>query len=116
MMWQPYIRDNGEWYAAKILQGFFGAPIESLAEITISDVVSLDFHSVVVGYWVIGSKICSLVLHPRERKIYCSICPRTGIQQWYCSLDNWFHQRWPVLPLGFCKSQKVMKQTCLVAF
>ena len=40
MVWQPHIRTNGEWIAAKILQGTFGAPMESLAEITISDVVS----------------------------------------------------------------------------
>ncbi|KAL4906335.1 hypothetical protein BDW74DRAFT_167421 [Aspergillus multicolor] len=38
MVWQPHIRSNGEWIAAKILQGFFGAPIESIAEITVSDV------------------------------------------------------------------------------
>lgn len=40
MLWQPYIRSNGQWIGAKILQGFFGAPIESLGEITVSDVVS----------------------------------------------------------------------------
>lgn len=39
MIWQPYVRSNGEWIATKILQGIFGAPIESLAEITVSDVV-----------------------------------------------------------------------------
>ncbi|RSL91632.1 hypothetical protein CEP52_014204 [Fusarium oligoseptatum] len=38
MVWQPYVRSNGEWIATKILQGIFGAPIESLAEITVSDV------------------------------------------------------------------------------
>ncbi|KAI9150869.1 MFS-type transporter [Paramyrothecium foliicola] len=38
MIWQPHIRTNGEWIAAKILQGIFGAPMESLAEITVSDV------------------------------------------------------------------------------
>ncbi|KAJ4125250.1 hypothetical protein NW754_013536 [Fusarium falciforme] len=38
MIWQPYVRSNGEWIATKILQGIFGAPIESLAEITVSDV------------------------------------------------------------------------------
>lgn len=39
MLWQPHVRSNGEWIATKILQGIFGAPIESLAEITVSDVV-----------------------------------------------------------------------------
>lgn len=41
MVWQPYVRSNGEWIATKILQGIFGAPIESLAEITVSDVVRI---------------------------------------------------------------------------
>ena len=41
MIWQPYVRSNGEWIATKILQGIFGAPIESLAEITVSDVVRI---------------------------------------------------------------------------
>jgi MFS family permease len=41
MVWQPHVRSNGEWIATKILQGVFGAPIESLAEITVSDVVRL---------------------------------------------------------------------------
>jgi MFS family permease len=38
MVWQPHIQTNGQWIAAKILQGFFGAPMESIAEITVSDV------------------------------------------------------------------------------
>ncbi|KAL1878112.1 hypothetical protein VTK73DRAFT_8073 [Phialemonium thermophilum] len=38
MVWQPHVRSNGEWIATKILQGIFGAPMESLAEITVSDV------------------------------------------------------------------------------
>ncbi|KAL4884614.1 putative MFS transporter [Aspergillus karnatakaensis] len=38
MVWQPHITSNGQWIAAKILQGFLGAPIESIAEITVSDV------------------------------------------------------------------------------
>lgn len=41
MIWQPHITTSGEWYAAKVLQGIFGAPMESIAEITVSDVVSL---------------------------------------------------------------------------
>lgn len=40
MIWQPHITTSGEWYAAKVLQGIFGAPMESIAEITVSDVVS----------------------------------------------------------------------------
>jgi hypothetical protein len=40
MVWQAHIKSNGEWIAAKILQGIFGAPIESIAEVTIAHVVS----------------------------------------------------------------------------
>lgn len=39
MIWQPYTTTNGQWIAAKILQGSFGALLESLGEIFISDVV-----------------------------------------------------------------------------
>ncbi|ODQ61892.1 hypothetical protein WICANDRAFT_24927 [Wickerhamomyces anomalus NRRL Y-366-8] len=37
-VWSPYCKSNGEWIGSKILQGFFGAPIESLGEITMSDI------------------------------------------------------------------------------
>lgn len=37
-IWAPYTRNNGQWIANKILQGFFGAPIESLCEISVTDV------------------------------------------------------------------------------
>ncbi|MCJ1371051.1 hypothetical protein MMC20_002266 [Loxospora ochrophaea] len=38
MVWVPYTNTNGQWIASKILQGFFGAPIESLCEISMTDV------------------------------------------------------------------------------
>ena len=38
MVWVPYTKSNGQWIASKILQGFFGAPIESLCEISMTDV------------------------------------------------------------------------------
>ena len=41
MVWVPYTKTNGQWIASKILQGFFGAPIESLCEISVTDIVSL---------------------------------------------------------------------------
>lgn len=41
MIWAPYTTNNAQWIASKILQGFFGSPIESLCEITITDLVSL---------------------------------------------------------------------------
>ncbi|KAK4934834.1 hypothetical protein LTR10_024002 [Elasticomyces elasticus] len=37
MIWAPYTNSNGQWIANKILQGFVGAPIESLCEISVSD-------------------------------------------------------------------------------
>ncbi|KAF2099206.1 MFS general substrate transporter [Rhizodiscina lignyota] len=36
-VWAPFTKTNGQWIANKILQGFFGAPIESLCEITCCD-------------------------------------------------------------------------------
>jgi len=38
-IWAPYTKSNGQWIANKILQGFFGAPIESLCEISVTDIV-----------------------------------------------------------------------------
>lgn len=37
MVWTAYSRSAGEWYAHRILAGFFVAPIESLPEISIPD-------------------------------------------------------------------------------
>lgn len=39
MIWVPYTNTNGQWIASKLLQGFFGAPVESLCEISVTDVV-----------------------------------------------------------------------------
>lgn len=39
MIWVPYTKTNGQWIASKLLQGFFGAPIESLCEISVTDIV-----------------------------------------------------------------------------
>ncbi|KAJ6437914.1 hypothetical protein O9K51_09336 [Purpureocillium lavendulum] len=38
MLWAPYATSNGQWIANKVIQGIFGAPIESLCEISIADV------------------------------------------------------------------------------
>lgn len=38
LLWAPHTSGNGAWIGGKILQGFFGAPLESLLEVTISDV------------------------------------------------------------------------------
>lgn len=40
-VWAPYTRSNGQWIANKVLQGFFGGPIESLCEIWVADIVRL---------------------------------------------------------------------------
>ena len=38
MIWVPYTTTNGQWIASKLLQGFFGAPVESLCEISVTDI------------------------------------------------------------------------------
>ena len=38
MIWVPYTNTNGQWIASKLLQGFFGAPVESLCEISVTDI------------------------------------------------------------------------------
>lgn len=40
MIWAPFTKTNGQWIASKVLQGLVGAPIESLCEISVSDIVS----------------------------------------------------------------------------
>lgn len=37
-IWAPYTKTNGQWIANKIVQGFVGAPIESLCEISVTDI------------------------------------------------------------------------------
>jgi hypothetical protein len=37
-VWAPYTKTNGQWIANKIVQGFVGAPIESLCEISVTDI------------------------------------------------------------------------------
>lgn len=38
MCWVPRATTNGQWIGSKLLQGFVGAPIESLCEISIADI------------------------------------------------------------------------------
>ncbi|KAJ4394731.1 hypothetical protein N0V93_003950 [Gnomoniopsis smithogilvyi] len=38
MIWAPFTTTNGQWIANKVLQGLVGAPIESLCEISVSDI------------------------------------------------------------------------------
>ncbi|KAI4718775.1 MFS general substrate transporter [Aureobasidium sp. EXF-10727] len=37
-VWGAYCKSNGEWIAKSVIQGFFGAPIEALPEISVTDV------------------------------------------------------------------------------
>ena len=39
MVWTPYTNSNGQYLASKILQGFFGAPIESLVEVSVRNLM-----------------------------------------------------------------------------
>ncbi len=37
MPWTPYCSSKGQWIANKLLQAFFGAPVESLSEISLTE-------------------------------------------------------------------------------
>jgi MFS family permease len=37
-VWAAHTTTNGQWIASKIVQGFVGAPIESLCEISVTDI------------------------------------------------------------------------------
>ena len=39
MIWAPHTKTRAQWITSKILQGFFGAPIESLCQVTVADLV-----------------------------------------------------------------------------
>ncbi|ERS96172.1 hypothetical protein HMPREF1624_07708 [Sporothrix schenckii ATCC 58251] len=38
MIWAPFTTNKGQWIASKTLQGFFGAPVEALCEISMTDI------------------------------------------------------------------------------
>ncbi|ODV91807.1 hypothetical protein CANCADRAFT_389 [Tortispora caseinolytica NRRL Y-17796] len=38
ILWAPHAKSSGQWLGGKILQGFLGAPVESLLEISVSDI------------------------------------------------------------------------------
>ena len=40
MIWVPCTKTNSQWIVSKLLQGFFGAPVESLCEISLTDTAS----------------------------------------------------------------------------
>ncbi|KAI9838369.1 MAG: hypothetical protein M1819_005637 [Sarea resinae] len=65
MIWAPYTRSNGQWIANKILQGFFGAPIESLCEISVTDIYfthERGGYMALYGLFLVGSNYLAPIL------------------------------------------------------
>ena len=62
MIWVPYTKTNGQWIASKLLQGFFGAPIESLCEISVTDIVC---HSATKKLFILYANFSS-ILYTKE--------------------------------------------------
>ncbi|KAF2488544.1 MFS general substrate transporter [Lophium mytilinum] len=52
-LWAPYTKSNGQWIANKILQGFFGAPIESLCEISVTDIYFTHERGTYIGLYAL---------------------------------------------------------------
>ncbi|KIV92420.1 hypothetical protein PV10_03720 [Exophiala mesophila] len=53
MIWAPYCLTRGQWIANKCLQGFFGAIIESLCEISVADVFFTHERGTYVGLYAL---------------------------------------------------------------
>ncbi|KAF5231756.1 hypothetical protein FANTH_13278 [Fusarium anthophilum] len=53
MIWAPHATTNGQWIANKVLQGAFGAPIESLCEISVSDVYFAHERGTYIAYYAL---------------------------------------------------------------
>lgn len=47
-VWTPHIRSDGAWYGMRIIAGLFFSPVESLAEVSISQIVFAHER----GYWM----------------------------------------------------------------
>ncbi|KAK6379067.1 hypothetical protein LTS17_006771 [Exophiala oligosperma] len=65
MIWAPYTTNNAQWIASKILQGFFGSPIESLCEITITDLYythQRGFYTAVYALSLSGSNLSAPII------------------------------------------------------
>ncbi|MCJ1424328.1 hypothetical protein MMC29_002215 [Sticta canariensis] len=65
MIWVPYTKTNSQWIASKLLQGFFGAPIESLCEISVADVYFTHERGTYIalyGFFLAGSSFLAPVL------------------------------------------------------
>ncbi|KAJ9644288.1 hypothetical protein H2204_001639 [Knufia peltigerae] len=64
-VWAPYTKTNGQWIANKILQGFFGAPIESLCEISVTDIYfahERGFYMAIYGLFLAGSNFFAPII------------------------------------------------------
>ncbi|KAM0801443.1 major facilitator superfamily domain-containing protein [Usnea florida] len=66
LIWVPYTNTNGQWIASKLLQGFFGAPLESLCEISLTDIAYYFMHErgtyiALYGFFLIGSNFLANV-------------------------------------------------------
>ncbi|KAF5510266.1 putative MFS-type transporter [Colletotrichum siamense] len=53
MVWAPYATTGSQWTANKVLEGFFGAPIESLCEISIADVWFTHERGTYMGFYAL---------------------------------------------------------------
>lgn len=53
-MWAPYAQGPGQWYARGVLAGFFAAPTDGLAEISISDVFFAHERGTHLGVYAIA--------------------------------------------------------------
>lgn len=65
MVWAPYTKTNGQWIANKILQGFFGAPIESLCEASVTDIYfthERGFYMAMYGLFLAGSNFFAPII------------------------------------------------------
>lgn len=51
MVWTPYTKTSGQYLATKILQGFFGSPIESLVEQVVADIWFQHERGLVTGLY-----------------------------------------------------------------
>uniref|UniRef100_A0A0D2XY38 Major facilitator superfamily (MFS) profile domain-containing protein n=1 Tax=Fusarium oxysporum (strain Fo5176) TaxID=660025 RepID=A0A0D2XY38_FUSOF len=53
MIWAPHATTNGQWIANKVLQGTFGAPVESLCEISVSDTYFAHERGTYIAYYAL---------------------------------------------------------------
>lgn len=89
-VWAPYTKNNGQWIANKILQGFVGAPIESLCEISVTDMYVLH-HSIDNVY---SERILTLIqlLPTRARCLHRLVRLASCWQQFLRANNRWLHR------------------------